>query len=68
MFAYMMQVRQEMPEWQPMAILVDASDAEISAIQHAFKGDAAVFLCHWHVQRSWKKQLYNKVWVLGMPV
>ena len=50
-----------MPEWQPSAILTDACDAEITAVEHAFMRKVLVFLCHWHVQRSWKKQLYLKV-------
>lgn len=50
-----------MPEWQPSAILTDACDAEIAAVGHAFNRNVLVFLCHWHVQRSWKKQLYLKV-------
>lgn len=41
--------------------LSDACDAEITAVEHAFMREVLMFLCHWHAQRSWKKQLYLKV-------
>lgn len=50
-----------MPLWEPLAVLVDACDAEIAAVKCAFALAVLVFLCHWHVQRAWKKQLYAKV-------
>lgn len=56
-----LQVRRKMPEWEPLAVLVDACDAEIAAVKCAFTMAVSVFLCHWHVQRAWKKQLYAKV-------
>ena len=40
------QVRQEMPEWKPSAVLVDACDAEIAAVKAAFGGEVDMFLCH----------------------
>ncbi|CAL8469419.1 g8960 [Coccomyxa elongata] len=44
----------------PSAVLVDACDAESAAVRHAFDFKVAVFLCHWHVQKAWKKQLWAK--------
>ncbi|CAL8463843.1 g3377 [Coccomyxa elongata] len=48
-------VRKVKPDWMPSAVLVDACDAEIAAVRHAFDFKVAVFLCHWHVQKAWKK-------------
>lgn len=50
-----------MPEWAPSAIIMDDSKAEIAATKHAFGGSVRIFLCHWHVQKAWKQQLYLKV-------
>ena len=55
-----------MPEWKPLAVLVDACDAEIAAVNCAFALGVHVFLCHWHVQRAWKKQLYAKVFLTSL--
>ena len=52
-----------MPEWAPSAIIMDDSKAEIAATKHAFGGSVRIFLCHWHVQKAWKQQLYLKVWL-----
>ena len=57
-----LQVRKTKADWLPSAVLVDACDAEIAAVKQAFTLAVAVFLCHWHVQKAWKKQLYAKVY------
>ena len=58
----LIQVRKTKADWQPSAVLVDACDAEIAAVKQAFTLAVPVFLCHWHVQKAWKKQLYAKVY------
>lgn len=55
------QIRENDPEWNPSAMIMDASDAEISATQLAFGFSMPIFICHWHWQRSVKKQLFLKV-------
>ncbi|KAK9903370.1 hypothetical protein WJX75_003957 [Coccomyxa subellipsoidea] len=53
-------VRQEQPDWDPSCILVDACAAEIAAIQTTFPSSVWPFICHWHAQAAWKKQLFQK--------
>ena len=55
------QVRKEMPDWEPSCFLMDAADGEIAAVETVFPRWVKIFLCHWHVQRSLKKQLFIKV-------
>ena len=54
-------VRREQPDWEPSCIIVDACAAEIAAIQMEFPSAVCTFICHWHAQSAWKKQLYQKV-------
>ncbi|CAL8465892.1 g5428 [Coccomyxa elongata] len=53
-------VRQEQPDWDPSCILVDACAAEIAATEMSFPSSVWPFICHWHAQAAWKKQLFHK--------
>jgi hypothetical protein len=54
-------VQKKQPGWQPPFILCDALGAGIKAVQLVYGPQTKVFLCHWHVQRSWQKNLVHKV-------
>ncbi|MCO5557588.1 hypothetical protein L7F22_011154 [Adiantum nelumboides] len=45
--------------WEANAFLVDDATAEINAISAVF--NIPIFLCLWHVRRSWLKNLMRKV-------
>ena len=55
-----LQVQDHEPDWLPSAMVMDASDAEITATALAFGLAMPIFICHWHWQRSLKKQLFQK--------
>jgi hypothetical protein len=55
------QVRDSQRDWQPSAVIIDASPTEIAAVKTAFGLGMKLFLCCWHVQRAWQKQLVAKV-------
>ena len=49
------------PDWEPSNFMMDAADGEIAAVGTVFPQSVKIFLCHWHVLRSLKKQLFIKV-------
>ncbi|DBA71835.1 TPA: hypothetical protein ACH3X2_010886 [Trebouxia sp. C0005] len=51
----------EDPEWMCSCIMVDDAIAEINAIRAVFGPyGIRVFLCFWHVKRSWLKNLHRE--------
>ncbi|KAL0021959.1 hypothetical protein WJX79_007464 [Trebouxia sp. C0005] len=67
MDALLEKLRLEDPEWMCSCIMVDDAIAEINAIRAVFGPyGVRVFLCFWHVKRSWLKNLHRTYeWVRG---
>lgn len=40
---------------------LSAADAELLAVELVFGWEMRAFICHWHAQRAWQKQLAAKV-------
>ena len=52
-------LKQEHEEWCPDIFMVDDAGEEIKAVKECFP-DSSVFLCHFHVLRSWRRKLGHK--------
>jgi hypothetical protein len=48
----------------PSSVMIDNSDTEIAAIREVYgepPHEVTVFLCHWHVLKAWRKNVWAKV-------
>ena len=52
-------LKQEHKKWSPDIFMVDDAGEEIKAVEESFP-DSSVFLCHFHVLRSWRRKLHHK--------
>jgi|GEM_PF-5268288 len=52
-------LKYEHREWNPDIFMVDDTGEEIKAVKECFP-NSSVFLCHFHVLRSWRKKLGHK--------
>ncbi|CAG8578788.1 6134_t:CDS:1 [Scutellospora calospora] len=52
-------LKHENEEWRPDIFMVDDAGEEIRSSQDSFP-DSSVFLCHFHVLRSWRRKLGHK--------
>ena len=52
-------IKRNYEEWSSDIFMVDDAGEEINAVEGCFP-DSSVFLCHFHVLRSWRKKLCHK--------
>lgn len=52
-------LKHEHEKWNPDIFMIDDAGEEIKAVKESFP-DSSVFLCHFHVLRSWRRKLNYK--------